>query len=110
MPWLATLEPRKLCRRWTIPAQESELAIHPEIHRAPAAARLEMKEPKATPRKEALWEAVQQRKERGEYIRAMARELGVCRRTVRKSLAAEPPPVYGKRSSRRTKLAPYLSY
>lgn len=95
-------------RRWIIPAQETELPIYPEIHRAPAAARLEMKEPKATPRKEALWEAVQQRKERGEYIRAMARELGVCRRTVRKYLAAEHPPVYRKRSSRRTKLAPYL--
>jgi transposase len=97
-------------RRWTIPAQETELAVHPELHRAKSAAILEMKEPKATPRKEALWEAVQQRKGRGEYIRAMARELGVCRRTVRKYLAAEHPPAYRKRSSRRTKLAPYLSY
>jgi transposase len=97
-------------RRWIIPAQETELAIHLGIHRAAAAAILEMKEPKATPRKEALWEAVQQRKESGEYIRAMARELGVCRRTVRKYLAAEHPPAYRKRSSRRTKLAPYLSY
>jgi transposase len=97
-------------RRWIIPAQETELAIHPEIHRAKSAARLDMKEPKATPRKEALWEAVQQRKESGEYIRAIARELGVCRRTVRKYLAAEHPPAYRKRSSRRTKLAPYLSY
>jgi transposase len=97
-------------RRWIIPAQETELAIHPEIHWAKSAARLDMKEPKATPRKEALWEAVQQRKESGEYIRAIARELGVCRRTVRKYLAAEHPPAYRKRSSRRTKLAPYLSY
>jgi transposase len=97
-------------RQWITPAQETELAIHPEIHRAKSATILEMKEPKATPRKEALWEAVQQRKESGEYIRAMARELGICRRTVRKYLAAEHPPTYRKRSSRRTKLAPYLSY
>jgi transposase len=97
-------------RQWIIPAQETKLAIHPEMHRTPAAARLEMKEPKATPRKEALWEAVQQRKESGEYIRAMARELGVCRRTVRKYLAADHPPAYRKGFRRRTKLAPYLSH
>jgi transposase len=97
-------------RRWIIPAQETELPIYPEIHRAPAAARLEMKEPKATPRKEALWEAVQQRKESGEYIRAIARELGVCRRTVRKYLAADRPPGYRSRQSRATKLMPYLPY
>ena len=97
-------------RRWTIPAQETGLAIHLEIYRVPAAAALEMKEPKATPRKEALWEAVQQRKGSGQYIRAMARELGVCRRTVRKYLAADRPPGYRSRQSRHTKLAPYLSY
>jgi transposase len=97
-------------RRWTIPAQETELAVHPEIHRVPSATILEMQEPKATPRKDALWEAVQQQKGSGQYIRAMARELGVCRRTVRKYLAADHPPAYRKRSSRRTKLAPYLSY
>jgi transposase len=104
------LRERLRSRRWTIPAQETGLAIHLEIYRVPAAAALEMKEPKATPRKEALWEAVQQRKGSGQYIRAMARELGVCRRTVRKYLAADRPPGYRSRQSRHTKLAPYLSY
>jgi transposase len=97
-------------RRWIIPARETELTLHPDVQTVPAATELQMKELRTTPRKHVLWEAVQQRKESGEYIRAIARELGVCRRTVRKYLAADRPPGYRSRQSRPTKLMPYLPY
>lgn len=71
-------------RWWIIPARETELTVHPDVQTVPSATELQMKELRTTPRKHVLWEAVQQRKESGEYIRAIARELGVCRRTVRK--------------------------
>lgn len=62
-------------------------------------------QPQATPRKQAAWEAVQQRKATGQPIKSIARELGMDRRTVRKYLATNQAPVC---SPRRTKLTPYL--
>ena len=52
---------------------------------------------KATARQRALWEDVQQAKLRGLSLRAMARELGVYRNTVRKYALAESPPLRKKK-------------
>ena len=67
-------------------------------------------EPRPPPRKQALWEAVQQRKDTGQSKSAIALELGVNRKTIGKYLAAQQPPAYRPRLGRRTKLAPYLPY
>jgi transposase len=63
-----------------------------------------------TPRKHALWEAVQQRWGLGQSLRQIARGVGVDRRTVRKYMASEQPPVYPPRRPRPTQLGPYLGY
>jgi transposase len=63
-----------------------------------------------TPRKRAIWETVQQRRSRGQSIRYIAQELGMDRKTFRKYLTAERPPVYSPRRPRRTQLDPYRSY
>ena len=69
-----------------------------------------VKERNLTPRKQALWEAAQERKDSGLSNAAIARELGVNRRTIGKYLDAERIPVYGPRLRRRAKLAAYLPY
>ena len=51
-----------------------------------------------TPRQRAWWKAVQRAKRRGLSLRAIARELGICRITVRKYVAASSPPVYPDRA------------
>lgn len=63
-----------------------------------------------TPRKQALWEAVQAERSKGKGIRAIAREMGVSRRTVSKYTSLEHPPVYKRRQPHPTKLAPYMDY
>src|SRR5262249_2000316 len=63
-----------------------------------------------TPRKRALWAMVQQRRDSGEPLRQIARAVGLDRRTVRKYLAADQPPVYPVRRPRPTQVTPYLGY
>lgn len=46
----------------------------------------------------------------GMSIKAIGRELGVSRNTVRKYLRSDEPPQYGPRERRPTKLDPYKSY
>ncbi len=46
----------------------------------------------------------------GKTIKAIERELGVSRNTVRKYLRCDDPPTYGPRMPRVTKLDPYRSY
>ena len=48
--------------------------------------------------------------EQGLGIRAIARELGVSRNTVREYLRSDKPPVYSPREQRGSKLDPYKSY
>jgi transposase len=74
------------------------------------AAELLSKPPQPTPRKRAIWEAVQQHRGLGQSLRQIAQALGLDRRTVRKYLAANQPPVYPARRPRPTQLSPYLSY
>jgi transposase len=63
-----------------------------------------------TPRKRAVWEAVQRHREVGRSLRQIAYTLGLDRRTGRKDLAADQPPVYPARRPRPTQLTPYLRY
>jgi transposase len=66
--------------------------------------------PQPTPRKHAVWEAVQERQGLGQSQRQIAQALGLDRRTVRRYVALEQPPVYPPRRPRPTPLTPYLSY
>ena len=45
-----------------------------------------------TPTQQVRWVAVQQAKSRGLSLRAIARELGMAKNTVRKYLKADSPP------------------
>ncbi len=60
--------------------------------------------------KQSLWQAVQQRKHQGMGIRAIAKELGIHRQTVRKYMAADSPPTYIRQAPRHTKMTPFLPY
>ena len=84
-------------RRWQIPERSG-----PEAAKA--------KERKSTPAKQARWEAVQQRKNTGASVSAIARELGMNRQTVSKYLAADQVPLHGVRPPGPSKVRPYLSY
>ena len=52
---------------------------------------------KPTPRQQARWDSVQAIKNRGFSQRAMARVLGINRKTAKKYVAASSPPIYHKR-------------
>ena len=56
---------------------------------------------KPTPRQRVRWKAVQQAKLRGLSIRAIARELGIHRNTVRKYAEAKSPPMMRTRGRSR---------
>jgi DNA-binding NarL/FixJ family response regulator len=80
-------------RRWNVPAPETEVTV--SAHDPPAVeGHTVNNEYKPSPRKQAIWEAVQQAKESGMSMRAISRELGIHRNTVRKYLDAEGPPAY----------------
>jgi len=49
---------------------------------------------KPTPRQQARWDAVQEAKNRGLSLRAVARVLGISRNTVRKYVTLDSPPSY----------------
>ena len=55
-----------------------------------------------TPRQRTLWENVQQAKLRGLSLRAISRELGIHRNTVRKYALSESPPLSKIKSATRT--------
>jgi len=55
-----------------------------------------------TPRQKARWKAIQAAKVSGLSIREIARELRVSRKTVRKYLATDSPPVYAPRGIARS--------
>ena len=56
---------------------------------------------KPTPRQRVRWKAVQQAKLRGLSIRAIARELGIHRNTIRKYAEAKSPPMMRTRGRSR---------
>jgi transposase len=100
-------------RRWNrpIPAAEAATSSQAEQASVPAASMAPPnQEPQPTPTKQARWEAVQQQKAKGRSLKAIARELGINRKTVRKYLALDRPPVYPQRRPRPTRLTSYLPY
>ena len=93
---------------WEIPAPPTGTA--PVVPAIPTELTPPVKKRKPTPGKQALWQAVQGRKDSGLSNSAIARELGVNRKTIPKYLAADQPPAYRRSLKRRTRLAPYLPY
>ena len=67
----------------------------PDTHSAQISGRELLDPPprRPTPRQQARWDAVQAAKRRGLSLRAIARQLGLARGTVRKYVAASSPPV-----------------
>jgi transposase len=98
-------------QQWEVPAAEDTLGEprpeqpDPTPHTpAPSTAS------QPTPRKRALWEAVRHRRAQGQPLKAIARELDMNVKTVRKYVATDQPPVCYPRRPRLTKLTPYLAY
>lgn len=69
-----------------------------------------VKEVRPTPTKQANWETVRQRRDKGQSVLAIARELGMNRKTVRRYLTLNHPPIYGPRRPRPTRATPYFAY
>lgn len=91
--------------RWKMPVPPDSTSSPPQP--APGRPRCE---PHPTLRKQVGWEAVQRCKGVGISLRAIAREVGMSRRTVRRYLNMDAPPVYPPRQPSRTKLTPHMSY
>lgn len=87
-------------RRWCLPKGEACPSPPVEPALPPIAIRVRTPEPQPTPTKRQLWEVVQKRREKGQSIKGIARELGMDHRTVRRYLALDRPPVYGPRRPR----------
>ncbi len=103
---------KKLLRsqRWIVPELESESETDPPNPFSAREPTPQAKVRKPTPRKQALWEAARQLEGNGYFKSAIARELGINRKTVRKYLSTDHPPINAPRLSRGTKLTPYISY
>jgi transposase len=99
-------------RWWHQPSAATPQAVSRVASSAPPASAPESsgKPPQPTPRKHAVWEAVQERRGVGQSPRKIAQALGLDRRTVRKYVAMDQPPVYPARRPRPTQLSPYLGY
>jgi transposase len=99
-------------RRWCPPTTTTPPEMALGVTSAPASSLTEATRNTRQPtlRKRAVWEAVQQYRGLGQSLRQIAQALGLDRRTVRKYLAADQPPVYPARRPRPTQLSPYLSY
>jgi transposase len=99
-------------QRWEWP--QTAVEPPPDVSAAsdplPAPLTVDRKIRAATPRKRAAWEAVHQLRLAGQSFRQIARTVGLDRKTVRRYLAHEEPPVYTPRRARPTRLTPYLAY
>jgi transposase len=98
-------------RRWhqpTTAGQPSEASLASTTMPTPSADAPHGPQP--TARKRAVWEAVQQHRGLGQSLRQMAQALGLDRRTVRRYVAMDQPPVYPVRRPRATQLTPYMEY
>lgn len=99
--------------RWVLPNPGLGPGDPPPALSAPAPQSSEKgraREPQPTLTKQTNWEAVQERKHRGQSIKGIARELGINRKTVRQYLRLDHPPVYGPRRPRPTRVTPHLAY
>jgi transposase len=99
-------------RRWhqltpaTLPAEAPPVTVATTA----SPAELRRQAPQPSPRKRTIWEAVRQRRDLGQSLRRIAQALGLDRRTVRKYVAMDQPPVYPPRRPRPTQLSPYRDY
>ena len=105
---------KKLVRssRWDMTEPDMGL-VEPPTRRSPLPSDIDstgMKQTCPPMMKQSLWEAIRYCKDNGMGIRAIARELGVHRGTVRKYMAMDGPPAYTRHAPRRTKLTPFLPY
>jgi hypothetical protein len=96
-------------RRWPQPRpnEPPATAIQDLLAIAPTVPEALSHPPRPTPRQGARWEGIPQRQAAGQSIRPSARALGMDRKTVRKSLAAEWPPVYPRRRPRPPPCTPH---
>ena len=74
------------------PVHIDEATIKATVERDPASKTLNPWERTPTPTQKARWKAIQQARLKGLSLRAIARELGIARDTVRKYAYAEKPP------------------
>ena len=74
------------------PVHIDEATIKATVERDPASNTLNPWERTPTPTQKARWKAIQQARLKGLSLRAIARELGIARDTVRKYAYAEKPP------------------
>jgi hypothetical protein len=96
-------------RRWRPPTPAAPPESTPGGAMANAA-EVPSNRPQPTPRKRALWEAIQPYRDLGQSCRQIAQAVGLDRRPVRRYLALNQPPVYPARRPRPTQLTPYLGY
>jgi hypothetical protein len=91
-------------RRWRTPGPTGPPTPPPPTFEQPR------EERRSTPLKKALWEAVQEFKGSGMSKWAIARAVGIDRKTVRRYLVLDHPPVCAPRRDRGTNLGPHLAY
>lgn len=97
-------------RRWKAPPTDCA-SEDTEVHPKPSDELVEEPSPKSPGlRKLAMWEIVKEERTSGKSFRAIARELGISRRTVRKYSGLDHPPVYRRLQPPTTKLYPYVAY
>ena len=94
-------------RRWVMTKPEIKIPPSEMIENIPA---MPVKLHQASPRKVARWEEVRKRRAAGISIRAIASDLKVSRRTIRKYLSINSPPIYGPKRPLRNKITPFLPY
>ena len=81
-----------------------EAMIKATVERDPASKTLNPWERTPTPTQKARWKAIQQARLKGLSLRAIARNLGISRVTVRKYAYAEQPPTKKLSAQERAKL------
>jgi transposase len=97
-------------RRWAVPEDEETASALRQVESVAQELADVQKERGPTPLKQAHWQAVQEAGRQGLSLAAIARKVGIHRKTVRKYLQAEGPTVYRRQRSRITKLGPHLDY
>ena len=86
------------------PVHVDEATIKATVERDPASQTPNPWERTPTPTQKARWKAIQQARLKGLSLRAIARELGIARDTVRKYAYAEKPPTRRLSAQEHTKL------
>lgn len=104
------LNTRLHSRRWRQPATAAPPDVWLASTAPPTLFATPQHVPQPTPRKRAVWEAVPQRRGLGPSLRQVAQALGRDRRTVRRDLTREQPPVSPVRRPRATPLTPSMAY